>query len=137
MNLFEHVPDFLTEEFVEIIFSRPHCRVERIISRGQTTPENTWYDQPEEEWVVLLQGAATLSVERDRAAFTAETGSGEADPVGAGNGNPPENDDGAAFEEVHLKKGDSFLIKMHQKHRVTYTSEDPPCIWLCFYMLPT
>jgi cupin 2 domain-containing protein len=34
--------------------------LERIISRGQSSPEGFWYDQPEDEWVLLVRGAATL-----------------------------------------------------------------------------
>jgi len=148
MNLFEEIPDHLTEELVEIIFSRPHCRVERIISRGQTTPENIWYDQPEEEWIVLLQGEAALSIERDRVGTGAGNtvgnakGKTEEKTVGSdaenrrGEADPAVTGDGEGFEEVNLKKGDSLLIKIHQKHRVTHTSEDPACIWLCFFTEP-
>lgn len=41
-----------------------------------------------------------------------------------------------AFEDdVHIKlnKGDTLLIKPHQKHQVTYTSTEPPCNWLCVF----
>ncbi|KNZ41772.1 cupin domain-containing protein [Acetobacterium bakii] len=34
---------------------------------------------------------------------------------------------------VPLIKGDTLLITPHQKHRVVYTSCEPPCIWLCVY----
>lgn len=34
---------------------------------------------------------------------------------------------------VVLEKGDTLLIPPHQKHRVAYTSADPPCIWLCVF----
>jgi len=34
---------------------------------------------------------------------------------------------------ITLEKGDTLLIPPHQKHRVTYTSADPPCIWLCVF----
>ncbi len=34
---------------------------------------------------------------------------------------------------IILEKGDTLLIPPHQKHRVTYTSADPPCIWLCVF----
>lgn len=36
-------------------------------------------------------------------------------------------------ERIILEKGDTLLIQPHQKHRVTYTSADPPCIWLCVF----
>lgn len=32
-----------------------------------------------------------------------------------------------------MKKGDTLLIAPHQKHRVTYTSTEPPCVWLCVF----
>ena len=35
-------------------------RIERIVSTGQTTAPAQWYDQPGDEWVVLLSGRATL-----------------------------------------------------------------------------
>ena len=34
---------------------------------------------------------------------------------------------------IKLKSGDYLLIKAHQKHRVTFTSIDPPCIWLAIH----
>lgn len=40
------------------------------------------------------------------------------------------------FEEnriVSLEKGDTLLIPAHQKHRVSYTSSEPPCLWLCVF----
>jgi len=34
---------------------------------------------------------------------------------------------------VALSKGDTLLIKPHEKHRVSYTSSEPACIWLCVF----
>jgi len=34
---------------------------------------------------------------------------------------------------VALSKGDTLLIKPHERHRVSYTSIEPPCIWLCVF----
>lgn len=36
-------------------------------------------------------------------------------------------------EEIALKTGDSYFLKRHVKHRVLYTSQEPPCIWLCVF----
>lgn len=36
-------------------------RVERIISHGHTTPAGQWYDQEQDEWVMVLQGEAALA----------------------------------------------------------------------------
>ncbi len=34
---------------------------------------------------------------------------------------------------MHLQKGDHLLIKAGQKHRVSYTSKDPECVWLAVH----
>lgn len=47
------------EQFRELL-SRPGLRIERIVSTGQSSPEGFWYDQPEGEWVLLIQGEARL-----------------------------------------------------------------------------
>ena len=35
--------------------------------------------------------------------------------------------------QIQLKAGDYLLIPAHQKHRVSYTSVEPPCIWLAIH----
>ena len=32
-----------------------------------------------------------------------------------------------------LSKGDTLLIQPHKRHRVSFTSTEPPCIWLCVF----
>jgi cupin 2 domain-containing protein len=49
------------EEQIERLAGGPHFRIERIVSTGQASPPGFWYDQPEDEFVVLLVGAARLS----------------------------------------------------------------------------
>jgi cupin 2 domain-containing protein len=34
---------------------------------------------------------------------------------------------------VTLSKGGTLLIKPRERHRVSYTSADPPCVWLCVF----
>jgi cupin 2 domain-containing protein len=41
-------------------------RIERIVSVGHASPEGFWYDQNEDEWVVVLKGAARLMFEGER-----------------------------------------------------------------------
>jgi len=41
-----------------------------------------------------------------------------------------------AYEDgtvVDLKSGDYLMLLAHQKHRVEYTSIEPPCIWLAVH----
>ncbi|MGB7500987.1 MAG: cupin [Azonexus sp.] len=47
------------EQFLELL-KRPGLRIERIVSTGQSSPPDFWYDQPDGEWVLLVQGAARL-----------------------------------------------------------------------------
>ena len=36
-------------------------------------------------------------------------------------------------ESIAMLKGDTLIIKPHEKHRVNYTSSEPPCVWLCMF----
>ncbi|MFE1602287.1 cupin domain-containing protein [Methylobacterium sp. ID0610] len=56
-------PPGTADEVVTAILARPGLRVERIVSTGQASPPGFWYDQPEDEWVLLLAGAAGLWIE--------------------------------------------------------------------------
>jgi len=62
-NLFADIPTGLTEEQVVTLLHAPGVRIERIVSTGQASPPDFWYDQLGAEWVLLLQGAATLRIE--------------------------------------------------------------------------
>jgi cupin 2 domain-containing protein len=42
-------------------------RLERIVSRGHTTPPGEWYDQATTEWIALMSGRAHLRFEGDAA----------------------------------------------------------------------
>ena len=88
-------------ELFETLFSAEDCKAERIVSAGHITPEGQWYDQPLDEWVILLQGNAKLEF--------------------------------AGGETMILKAGDYVFLPAHRRHRVAFTSTDPPCIWLAVH----
>lgn len=50
-------------EVTTVLWSSGDTRVERIVSRGHHSPDGFWYDQTEDEFVVLLDGAARLELE--------------------------------------------------------------------------
>lgn len=52
-----------TAETVDILLERDGLRIERIVSTGQTTQEEKWYDQETDEWVLVVKGAARLRIE--------------------------------------------------------------------------
>ena len=66
-NLFADLsPGSGAEQFLELL-SRPGLRIERIVSAGQASPPGFWYDQPQGEWVLVLQGEARLAFEDEAA----------------------------------------------------------------------
>lgn len=65
-NVFTDLPADLPEELIETLAHGPGVRIERIVSRGHHSPEGFWYDQDQDEWVVVLRGAARLEFEGDR-----------------------------------------------------------------------
>lgn len=62
-NLFSDLPDQGDAEQFESLIAGRSFRVERIVSQGHASPPGFWYDQPEDEWVVVLRGEATLRFE--------------------------------------------------------------------------
>ena len=54
-----------SDELVQTILTAGEMRIERIVSHGHASPEGFWYDQDENEWVLLLSGAARLRIEGD------------------------------------------------------------------------
>lgn len=93
----------LESELFEPIVKTSDLLIERIISMGQITPPNEWYEQATDEWVLLLQGTARLLFDD----FEGET--------------------------IELLAGDYILISKQRKHRVIYTTTEPPCIWLAIH----
>jgi cupin 2 domain-containing protein len=62
-NIFRKIPSELPEELVQELLTRDGLRIERIVSRGHRSPPGHWYDQDENEWVILLSGRARLVFE--------------------------------------------------------------------------
>jgi cupin 2 domain-containing protein len=62
-NLFVGIPQQLAEELVTVLCRDKGIRIERIVSTGQRSPEDSWYDQRRHEWVVVLEGRAAIEFE--------------------------------------------------------------------------
>ncbi len=62
-NIFDQIPENAPEELVTELVSADGVRIERIVSFGQSSPDGFWYDQEENEWVLLLEGSAMLRFE--------------------------------------------------------------------------
>lgn len=64
-NLFNNLQKTSDQELIDVLFQNNSIRIERIISEGHTSPSNFWYDQDENEFVLLLSGKAILSFENE------------------------------------------------------------------------
>ena len=62
-NIFAEIPEQLPQELIEEIACGEQVRIERIVSKGHVSPPGFWYDQEDDEWVILLAGEARLLFE--------------------------------------------------------------------------
>ena len=62
-NIFTGLPPDSPVEVFETIAKAENIRIERIISSGQATPDGEWYDQKQDEWVLLLAGSAAIMLD--------------------------------------------------------------------------
>ena len=103
-NLFAELPTELPEELFTTLVAASDVRIERIVSQGHASPADFWYDQPQDEWVMVLKGAARLRFED---------------------------------QSIELKPGDFLTIAAHRKHRVEWTTDAEPTVWLTVHWNPT
>src|SRR5688572_23297371 len=47
------------EKFLTL-FENSSVKIERIVSHSHSSPAGFWYDQAEDEWVIVLRGTAAL-----------------------------------------------------------------------------
>jgi cupin 2 domain-containing protein len=107
-NLLKDLPDASREEVFETLLQAQGgpVRIERIVSHGQASPADFWYDQDEDEWVLVLAGGAVLEI----------------------------LDEAERRQSRRLGPGDSLYLPAHRRHRVAWTSEEEPTVWLaCFW----
>ena len=62
-NLLAPLPASLDGEQTTELIANANLRIERIVSTGQSSPPEFWYDQDWAEWVLLLTGSAGLLFE--------------------------------------------------------------------------
>ena len=106
-NLFADLPDASKSEVFETLLTRPGAVIERIVSHGQITPADAPFMQDHDEWVLLLSGAARMWID--------------------GDGRD------AQASEIALAPGDHALIPAGRRHRVIWTTEERPTVWLAVH----
>ena len=62
-NIFAQIAEAGEEEQFDLLFKSPNCRIDRIVSSGHSSPKGFWYDQENDEFILLIQGEATLEFE--------------------------------------------------------------------------
>lgn len=73
-SLFDGIPPSLPEELTETLFRNSRTRIERIVSRGHRSEDGFWYDQDENEFVLLMSGEATLLFDQPSEEITLRAG---------------------------------------------------------------
>jgi len=59
-NILANIPEQMPEELFTCILQHNNLKIERIVSRGHASPNDEWYDQDHQEWILLIQGEAEL-----------------------------------------------------------------------------
>jgi cupin 2 domain-containing protein len=59
-NIFALTPAATEGEEFLTLFENSSVKIERIVSHSHSSSENYWYDQADDEWVVVLRGTAIL-----------------------------------------------------------------------------
>lgn len=70
-NIFNNLPPFPQEEEIfDVITQNKNIKIERIVSTGQSSPDNFWYKQEQNEFVLLISGNAELEFENHTVTLT-------------------------------------------------------------------
>ena len=65
-NIFDGIASAGDKEVFSSLINNEHARIERIVSHGHTTEAGQWYDQLQNEWVMIIKGEARLEFENGR-----------------------------------------------------------------------
>ena len=65
-NIYAAIPADISSEIFQDLVKSPNVRIERILSKGHISPDFGWYDQDESEWVMVMEGKATIAFEDGR-----------------------------------------------------------------------
>jgi cupin 2 domain-containing protein len=69
-NLLSLEPAAQNAEVTQPLAIGKGVRLERVVSLGQSSPDDFWYDQSEAEWVTILSGRARIRIADQESALT-------------------------------------------------------------------
>lgn len=59
-NIFTHRAQASEGENFLTLFKNSSVKIEKIVSHSHSSPAGFWYDQAEDEWVIVLRGTAAF-----------------------------------------------------------------------------
>ncbi len=60
-NIYNNLPHNLSDELFETLISNENIKIQRIVSpKSFKSPQDKWFNQDRDEFVILLQGSAEL-----------------------------------------------------------------------------
>ncbi len=62
-NIYQSSVSAGSKEVVEQLVAKNSLKIEKIASMGHSSPATGWYDQDDNEWVVVLKGDAIVAFE--------------------------------------------------------------------------
>jgi cupin 2 domain-containing protein len=62
-NLFANLPELPGSEQLMSLFEKRSIKIQRIVSQAYRSPPGFWYDQEDDEWVIVVRGEAILEFE--------------------------------------------------------------------------
>ncbi len=73
-NIFAPLPSPSSDEHFQTLWQNEHLHIQRIVSQGHASPAEQWYDEDQDEWVIVLQGKARLQLEEREQPISLEPG---------------------------------------------------------------
>jgi len=73
-SIFQNIPRDFPEELFETLCATDSVKIERIVSRGHASPEGFWYDQDGNEFILVVQGSAGLTIEGEEGIVVLKAG---------------------------------------------------------------
>lgn len=73
-NIFNDLKVKAGSEKIKILFENQSIKIERIVSNNSSSPKEFWYDQAQDEWVVIIQGEGVLEFAEKKTKLTLKKG---------------------------------------------------------------
>jgi cupin 2 domain-containing protein len=61
VNIFKALAAPGADEQIDMLAMRAGVRIERIVSHGHCSAPDFWYDQDDDEWVLVVKGSGTIA----------------------------------------------------------------------------